>query len=62
MSRRGYHARHPAEVAATRNDMSSHLAAPIATPGPLAGVISVLDLLAVGAWVAWRLGPTLTRA
>jgi hypothetical protein len=61
LSRSGYHARHPAEVAATRNDMSSHLAALIATLGSLAGVISVLGLLAVGAWVAWRLGPTLTR-
>jgi hypothetical protein len=34
---------------------------PIASPGPLAGVIGVLGLLAVVAWVGWRFGPTLAR-
>jgi hypothetical protein len=39
----------------------SHVVIPIASPGPLAGVIGVLGFLAVFAWVGWRLGPTLTR-
>jgi hypothetical protein len=35
--------------------------APLASPGPLAGVIGVLGFLAVVAWTGWRFGPTLTR-
>jgi hypothetical protein len=34
---------------------------PLASAGPLAGVICVLGLLAAFAWVAWRFGPTLAR-
>jgi hypothetical protein len=41
--------------------MSSAPAIPIASAGPLAGVICVLGLLAVVAWVGWRFGPTLAR-
>jgi hypothetical protein len=41
--------------------MFSHVALPVASPGPLAGVIGVVGFLAVVAWVAWRFGPTLTR-
>jgi hypothetical protein len=33
----------------------------IASPGPLAGVIGVLGLLAASSWIAWRFGPTLLR-
>lgn|GEM_PF-6733125 len=36
------------------------LSVPVAT-GPLAGIISVLGVLAAAAWLAWRFGPTLTR-
>ena len=36
-------------------------AVPIASPGPLAGAISVFGLLAAFAWIAWRFGPTLLR-
>jgi hypothetical protein len=36
-------------------------AVPVASPGPLAGVISLFGLLAVFAWIAWRFGPTLLR-
>jgi hypothetical protein len=32
-----------------------------ASAGPLAGAIGILGFLIVGAWVAWRFGPTLTR-
>jgi hypothetical protein len=38
-----------------------HVAVPIASPGPLAGVISVFGLLATFAWIVWRFGPTLLR-
>ena len=41
--------------------MSSRLVLPVASAGPLAGVISVLGFLAGVAWVGWRFGPTLTR-
>jgi len=41
--------------------MSLQLTIPLAAAGPLAGVICVLGLLAVLAWIAWRFGPTLTR-
>jgi hypothetical protein len=41
--------------------MPSRAVVPLASPGPLAGVIGVLGFLAVVAWVAWRFGPTLTR-
>jgi hypothetical protein len=34
---------------------------PVASPGPLAGAISLLGLAAVSAWVTWRFGPTLLR-
>lgn len=34
---------------------------PVASPGPLAGVVGVLVLLMAAAWVAWRFGPTLLR-
>jgi hypothetical protein len=34
---------------------------PIPSPGPLAGAISLLGLLAVSTYVAWRFGPTLLR-
>ena len=37
------------------------LQAPLASAGPLAGVIGVLGFLAVVAWVGWRFGPTLAR-
>jgi hypothetical protein len=36
-------------------------AVPVASPDPLANVISALGMPAVLAWVAWRFGPTLTR-
>jgi hypothetical protein len=42
--------------------MTSILVIPLASAGPLAGVICVLGLLAVVGWVAWRFGPTLARA
>jgi hypothetical protein len=41
--------------------MTSTLVLPVASAGPLAGVICVLGLLAVVAWVGWRFGPTLAR-
>ena len=41
--------------------MSSTAAIPLASAGPLAGVICVLGLLAAVAWVGWRFGPTLAR-
>jgi hypothetical protein len=41
--------------------MSSQFATPLASAGPLAGVICVLGLLAALAWIAWRFGPTLAR-
>lgn len=41
--------------------MSSVAAIPLASAGPLAGVIGVLGLLAAVAWVGWRFGPTLAR-
>ena len=41
--------------------MSSVAPIPLASAGPLAGVIGVLGLLAVVAWVGWRFGPTLAR-
>ena len=34
---------------------------PMASAGPLAGMIGVLGFLAVVAWVGWRFGPTLAR-
>lgn len=37
------------------------LVVPLASTGPLAGVICVLGLLGAGAWIAWRFGPTLAR-
>jgi hypothetical protein len=39
--------------------MPAHLALPIVSPGPLAGVISIVGLLGVFAWIAWRFGPML---
>ena len=41
--------------------MGSLVVVPLASPGPLAGVIGVLGFLAVVAWVGWRFGPTLAR-
>lgn len=41
--------------------MSHHLAIPVASTGPLSGVIGAVGVLAVLAWVAWRFGPTLSR-
>lgn len=41
--------------------MPLRLAVPIASPGPLAGVIGILGFLVVVAWIAWRFGPTLSR-
>ena len=41
--------------------MSSVAAIPLASAGPLAGVICVLGLLAAAAWIGWRFGPTLAR-
>ncbi len=41
--------------------MSSVAAIPLASAGPLAGVICVLGLLATVVWVGWRFGPTLAR-
>ncbi|MGH2864209.1 MAG: hypothetical protein ACRDJX_03050 [Solirubrobacteraceae bacterium] len=41
--------------------MLLRLTVPVASPGPLAGVIGVLGFLAVVAWVGWRFGPTLAR-
>ena len=35
--------------------------APVAAVGPLAGAISLIGLVAVFAWIAWRFGPTLLR-
>jgi hypothetical protein len=37
------------------------IAVPLASAGPLAGVIGVIGFLAVAAWIAWRFGPTLAR-
>jgi hypothetical protein len=34
---------------------------PVASPGPLAGAISLLGLLAMSTYVAWRFGSTLLR-
>jgi hypothetical protein len=34
---------------------------PIASPGPLAGAISIVGLLAAFAWIGWRFGPILLR-
>jgi hypothetical protein len=34
---------------------------PVSTVGPLAGGISLIGLVAVFAWIAWRFGPTLLR-
>ena len=34
---------------------------PVASPGPLDGAISLLGLLAVSTYVAWRFGSTLLR-
>lgn len=36
--------------------------APLAAAGPLAGAICILGLLAAVGYVAWRFGPTLSRA
>ena len=41
--------------------MPSHVVVPLASPGPLAGVIGVVGFLAVVAWGGWRFGPTLAR-
>jgi hypothetical protein len=41
--------------------MSFQLVVPMASAGPLAGVICVLGLLGALAWVGWRFGPTLAR-
>jgi hypothetical protein len=41
--------------------MPAHVVVPMASSGPLAGVISVGGLLTMAAWLAWRFGPTLTR-
>jgi hypothetical protein len=38
-----------------------YVAVPLASPGPLAGVVGVLGFLAAVAWVGWRFGPTLAR-
>jgi hypothetical protein len=38
-----------------------HLSLPMASPGPLAGLISVFGLLAAFVWIAWRFGPMLLR-
>jgi hypothetical protein len=38
-----------------------HVALPIASPGPLAGVISVSGLPAAFGWMGWRFGRTLLR-
>jgi len=38
-----------------------HLVVPLASPGPLAGVIDISGFLAVVAWIGWRFGPTLAR-
>jgi hypothetical protein len=35
--------------------------APVAAVGPFAGAISVIGLVAVFAWIAWRFGSTLLR-
>jgi hypothetical protein len=34
---------------------------PFASPGALAGAITVLGSLAASAWIAWRFGPSLLR-
>jgi hypothetical protein len=41
--------------------MVSTLLVPIASASPLAGVVCVLGLLGVVAWVGWRFGPALAR-
>jgi hypothetical protein len=41
--------------------VSPRVAVPLASPSPLAGLISVFGLLAAFAWIAWRFGPTLLR-
>jgi hypothetical protein len=41
--------------------VSPHAAVPLASPGPLAAAISIVGLLALFAWIAWRFGPTLLR-
>jgi len=41
--------------------VSVHLVVPLASPGPLAGVIDLFGFLAVVAWIGWRFGPTLAR-
>lgn len=44
-----------------RDSVFRHVLAPIASRGPLAGLIGVLGLLAVVAWIGWCFGPTLAR-
>ena len=58
---RSRHARVVSQPTGTENAVPVHLAVPIASPGPLAEVISVFGLLATFAWIAWRFGPTLLR-
>ena len=58
---RSRHARVVSQPTGTENAVPVHLAVPIASPGPLAVVISVFGLLAMFTWIAWRFGPTLLR-
>jgi hypothetical protein len=41
--------------------VSLHVAVPLVSPGPLTSAISIIGLLALSAWIAWRFGPTLLR-
>jgi hypothetical protein len=49
------------QATGTPDGVISRLAVPMASPGPLAGVIGVVGFLAVVAWFGWRFGPTLAR-
>jgi len=44
-----------------RNELSPQLIIQIAFPGPLAGLVSVLGMLAAFSWIVWRFGPALLR-
>ena len=43
------------------NELSPQLIIQIAFPGPLAGLVSVLGMLAAFSWIVWRFGPALLR-
>jgi hypothetical protein len=41
--------------------LSAQLAIQIASPKPLAGLVSALGMLAAFSWIVWHFGPTLLR-